>query len=180
MVIFGVSWHSRHATCHKDTGERDGIASKCLQVKERTRNSRQMEYHNTDIIVRQYYLLVTKMQAHQWPKFCESFIFLKSQVDFQTGAGLKLALVMHKTIPSKRRRQPAINTDFCHGSWIKEQKCLYQSVIKTSISAGMYSASWFAFRRKSHRKRSRKASIYPSIPKMYIKFMWTRPRKPFP
>lgn len=96
MVIFGVSWHSRHATCHTDTGERDGIASKCLQVKERTRNSGQIKYYNTGIIIWQYYLLVTKVQDHHWPKFCESFIFLKSQVDFQTGVGLKLALGMHR------------------------------------------------------------------------------------
>lgn len=153
MVIFGRSWWSRHATCHKDTGERDGIASKCLQVKERTRNSRQMEYCNTGIIVWQYYFLVTKVQAHQWPKFCESFILLKSQVDFQTEAELKLALGMHRTILSKCGRQAAINTNFCYGPWIKEQKCLYQSAIKTSILVGLSCASRFAFRGKTETRR---------------------------
>lgn len=124
-----------------------------------------MEYYNIAIIVWQYYFLVTKVQAHQWPKFCESFIFLKSQVDFQTEAELKLALGMHRTILPKRGRQPAINTAFCHGPWIKEQKCLYQSAIKTSVLVGLSCASWFAFRGKRHRKRSIKTSIYPVSPK---------------
>lgn len=126
----------------------------------------------------QYYFLVAKVQAHRWPNFCQSFIFLKPQVNFQTEGGLELALGVHKTIPPECGRLHARNTDLCHSPWITKQKCLYQSVIKHNILVGLSCASWFAFRGKRHRKRTIKNSTQPSIPKMYIKFMCTRSRKP--
>lgn len=84
---------------------------------------------------------------------------------FQTEAGLKLALGVHKAIPPKRGRQHARNADLCHGPWIKEQKCLYQSVIKHNVLVGLSCASRFAFGGKRHRKRSIKNSTYPLLPK---------------
>ena len=150
----------------------------CRQRRGRGRAGRY--WQSTGQSVWQYYFLVTKVQAHQWPNFCESFSFLKPQVNFQTEAGLKLALGVHKTIPPKCGRQHARNTDPCHGPWIQEQKCLYQSVIKHNILVGLSCASWSAFKGKRHRKRSIKNSTYPSIPKMYVEFMCTRPRKPCP
>ena len=85
-------------------------------------------------------------------------------MNFQTEAGLKLALGAHKAIPPTRGKQHEGNTDLCRGPWVNEQKRLYRSVIKHNILVGLSCASWFAFRGKRHRKRSIKTSTYPSTP----------------